>query len=70
MSDRTLSTVAVLGAGTMGHGIAHVAAAAGYDTILFDVSADAVQAGLDRVRKNLDKFTPDIMQAIDEILAS
>jgi 3-hydroxybutyryl-CoA dehydrogenase len=34
----TVRTVAVLGAGTMGHGIAHAAAAAGYDTRLYDVS--------------------------------
>ena len=37
--------IAVLGAGTMGHGIAHAAAAAGYDTMLFDVSAEAVERG-------------------------
>jgi 3-hydroxybutyryl-CoA dehydrogenase len=34
----TVRTVSVLGAGTMGHGIAHAAAAAGYETRLFDVS--------------------------------
>jgi 3-hydroxybutyryl-CoA dehydrogenase len=37
--------VAVLGAGTMGHGIAHAAMAAGYDTRLYDVSPDAVEKG-------------------------
>jgi 3-hydroxybutyryl-CoA dehydrogenase len=34
----TVKTIAVLGAGTMGHGIAHAAAASGFDTRLFDVS--------------------------------
>src|SRR5262245_9561785 len=34
----TVQTVTVLGAGTMGHGIAHAAATAGYQTQLFDVS--------------------------------
>jgi 3-hydroxybutyryl-CoA dehydrogenase len=34
----TVRTVAVLGAGTMGHGIAHAAVASGYDTRLYDVS--------------------------------
>jgi 3-hydroxybutyryl-CoA dehydrogenase len=34
----TVKTIAVLGAGTMGHGIAHAAAAAGYETRLYDVS--------------------------------
>jgi 3-hydroxybutyryl-CoA dehydrogenase len=48
-------TVAVLGAGTMGHGIAHVSAAAGYATRLYDVSADACARGLSQVRANLDK---------------
>lgn len=37
--------IAVLGAGTMGHGIAHAAVAAGYETQLFDVSADALESG-------------------------
>ena len=35
----------VLGAGTMGHGIAHAAIAAGYETWLFDVSAPALEKG-------------------------
>jgi 3-hydroxybutyryl-CoA dehydrogenase len=37
--------IAVLGAGTMGHGIAHAAAAAGYETAMFDVSPDALRQG-------------------------
>jgi 3-hydroxybutyryl-CoA dehydrogenase len=37
-----ITRIAVLGAGTMGHGIAHAAMAAGYDTTLFDVSAAAL----------------------------
>jgi 3-hydroxybutyryl-CoA dehydrogenase len=41
----TIARVAVLGAGTMGHGIAHAAIAAGYDTRLFDVAAPAVDRG-------------------------
>ena len=45
-----IRTVAVLGAGTMGHGIAHAAMAAGYDTRLFDVSTEA----LDRARAAID----------------
>ena len=34
----TIRTIAVLGAGTMGHGIAYAAAAAGFETRLYDVS--------------------------------
>ena len=51
----TLSTVAVLGAGTMGHGIAQVAAAAGCDTRLFDVRPELVTSGLAKIGANLDK---------------
>jgi 3-hydroxybutyryl-CoA dehydrogenase len=40
----------VLGAGTMGHGIAHAALAAGYETVLYDVS----QPALDRGRAAID----------------
>ena len=40
-----LRAVTVLGAGTMGHGIAYAAMAAGYDTMLFDVSQEAVDKG-------------------------
>jgi 3-hydroxybutyryl-CoA dehydrogenase len=53
-ADR-IARVAVLGAGTMGHGIAHVAAAAGCEVALFDVIAGAAEAGLAKVRANLDK---------------
>ena len=37
--------IAVLGAGTMGHGIAHAAMAAGFDTALYDISDAAVGKG-------------------------
>jgi 3-hydroxybutyryl-CoA dehydrogenase len=60
MNDATpngseVGTVAVLGAGTMGHGIAQVSAASGHDTRLFDVSEAMVERGLHRIRENLDK---------------
>jgi len=40
-----VKTVAVLGAGTMGHGIAHAAMAASYATVLFDVSQPQLDKG-------------------------
>ncbi len=46
--------VAVVGAGTMGHGIAHVAALAGYETTLTDSSSDVLTAAAGRIRNNLD----------------
>jgi 3-hydroxybutyryl-CoA dehydrogenase len=49
-----IGNVAVIGAGTMGHGIAQVAAAAGCDVILIDTSADVVERGIARIRENLE----------------
>ncbi|MGD2067243.1 MAG: 3-hydroxyacyl-CoA dehydrogenase family protein [Gemmatimonadota bacterium] len=50
-----IRTVAVLGAGTMGHGIAQVCAQAGLDVRLHDPDPHALEGGLDRIRANLDK---------------
>jgi len=55
MNAPDITHAAVLGAGTMGHGIAQVLAAAGIETCLFDVDSTAVEAGLAKVRANLDK---------------
>ncbi len=51
----TIDRVSVIGAGAMGHGIAQVAALAGYQVMLFDVNEAALQAGLERIRANLEK---------------
>ena len=48
-----LRTITVIGAGTMGAGIAHVAAMAGYGVQLFDAIAGAAAAALGRIEKNL-----------------
>ncbi len=53
--DNQISTIAVLGAGTMGRGIAHVSALAGYETHLFDTSAEALKKAEATIHKNLDK---------------
>ena len=45
--------IAVLGAGTMGAGIAQVAAQAGHETLVYDVKQEFIDAGLDRVRSFL-----------------
>lgn len=49
-----IGTVAVLGAGTMGHGIAQVSAAVGCEVRLYDIDDAAVGRGLARIRGNLD----------------
>ena len=48
-------TVGVLGAGTMGHGIAQVAAAAGFQVVLRDVDQAAVDRGQQSIERNLAK---------------
>jgi 3-hydroxybutyryl-CoA dehydrogenase len=55
MADNAFEKIAVIGAGTMGHGIAQVAAMAGMEVMLFDLGEDALMAGLDRIHSNLDK---------------
>ena len=50
-----IRTVVVIGAGTMGHGIAHVAAAAGCDVRLHDLNASLIEKGLEQIRANLQK---------------
>ncbi len=49
-----MSKVAVVGAGTMGHGIAQVVALAGYETALTDSNAAALEAALARIEENLE----------------
>ncbi|MEW6732555.1 MAG: 3-hydroxyacyl-CoA dehydrogenase family protein [Acidobacteriota bacterium] len=50
-----LEVISVLGAGTMGHGIAQVAAMADYRVFLYDIKPEFVARGLENIRKNLDK---------------
>jgi len=49
-----LETVAVIGAGSMGNGIAQVSAQAGYSTVLIDVSDDSLSKALANIQKMLD----------------
>jgi 3-hydroxybutyryl-CoA dehydrogenase len=50
-----IKRVLVIGAGTMGHGIAQVAAASGFDVELHDVAENLIEKGLAAVRVNLDR---------------
>jgi len=52
----TGSNVAVIGAGTMGNGIAHVFAQRGYNVTLIDVSADQLEKAVATIGKNLDRM--------------
>lgn len=51
----TIETIAVIGAGTMGHGIAQVAAASGFRVLLNDVDREALARGVRAIESNLDK---------------
>ncbi|MFC6768820.1 3-hydroxyacyl-CoA dehydrogenase/enoyl-CoA hydratase family protein [Natrinema soli] len=56
MDLEDINTVAVLGAGNMGHGIAEVAAMAGYDVTLRDIEEEFVQNGYDQIEWSLGKL--------------
>jgi len=55
LSPESIKTVAVLGAGTMGNGIAHVFARAGFKVILRDVEQRFLDRGMETIGKNLDR---------------
>lgn len=55
MNANDIQSAAVLGAGTMGHGIAQVLAMSGIATRLFDVDSAAVDRGIEAIGKNLQK---------------
>ena len=50
-----IQNVSVIGAGTMGNGIAHVFAQAGFKVTLVDVNPSQLQRALDTINKNLDR---------------
>jgi 3-hydroxybutyryl-CoA dehydrogenase len=52
----SIKKIAVIGAGTMGNGIAHVAAGSGYDVVMVDTSDDMVARGLSTITKNLGRM--------------
>ena len=70
----TIRQISVIGSGTMGRGIAYLAAVAGYDTVLYDVDADALSAAKASIesllRKGVEKnkLTSDAAAAAGERL--
>ena len=50
-----INKVGVIGSGQMGNGIAHVAALAGFDVVLNDVSADRLKSGMATINGNLSR---------------
>lgn len=50
-----IQTIGVLGSGTMGSGIAQVAAGHGHHVVLYDVQMQLAQQGVDRIKHNLER---------------
>lgn len=48
--------IGVVGAGTMGNGIAQVAASSGFQVVMCDVNDDYLKRGIDTISKSLDRF--------------
>jgi len=48
--------IGIIGAGTMGNGIAQTAAASGFDVIMCDIQQDFVDKGFQNISKSLDRF--------------
>ncbi len=64
--DTELRTFGVVGAGQMGHGIALVAAKAGFDVVLNDISDDLVRSGMNKISKFLDRSVEKGKMTSDE----
>lgn len=54
--SQNISKIGVIGAGQMGHGIAQVAAVAGYDVVLADIDADALDKAQANIERSLNKL--------------
>jgi len=66
MDVEDIDTIAVLGAGSMGHGIAEVAALAGFSVNLRDIKEEFVQNGYDQIEWSLDKLAENDRITEDE----
>ena len=66
----SVGRVGVVGAGTMGRGIAQLAALGGYETVLYDVALAAAEAGAAGLREALDKGAGRGRWSVDEARAA
>src|SRR4051812_49383325 len=55
MTDNSVKTLGVIGAGTMGAGIAQLGCLAGMNSLIYDADADALSQGVERLRGDLRK---------------
>jgi 3-hydroxybutyryl-CoA dehydrogenase len=56
MSESGLKKIGVIGIGTMGNGIAQVAAQSGFDVLVMDVDATVLERGMDAISRSLDRL--------------
>ncbi|MGC8606069.1 MAG: 3-hydroxyacyl-CoA dehydrogenase/enoyl-CoA hydratase family protein [Vulcanisaeta sp.] len=70
-SSLSIRKVAVLGAGTMGNGIAEVFAIAGYEVRLMDISDEILRNALNRIRDSLERLSKrgELKESVDTILS-
>ena len=54
--DMSIESIAVIGAGQMGNGIAQVAALSGYNVVMIDVKSEFIQRGMDSINSSLSKL--------------
>ncbi|KRE02891.1 3-hydroxybutyryl-CoA dehydrogenase [Bosea sp. Root670] len=66
MSDHAIKTIGIIGAGQMGNGIAHVAAAAGFDIKLHDIAEERINAALATIDGNMARQVSKGALAEDE----
>ncbi|MFC7080440.1 3-hydroxyacyl-CoA dehydrogenase family protein [Halorussus caseinilyticus] len=66
----SIERIGVVGAGTMGSGIAQVAAQSGYDVVMRDIEEEFVQNGFDSIESSLDRFVSKDKIAEDEAEAT
>ena len=71
MRVEDIKKIVIVGAGTMGHGIAEVAAIAGYQVYLVDVAQDILNNALDKMRWSLTKFQEkgQLKESVDTIMS-
>lgn len=62
-----MKKIAVIGAGTMGNGIAHVFAQSGYEVNLIDISEDFLKKGLSNISRNLERMAAKAIISEEDI---
>jgi enoyl-CoA hydratase/3-hydroxyacyl-CoA dehydrogenase len=67
LTPNTVDSVTVVGAGTMGHGIAQTVATAGYDVTLVDIDDDVLVKALEKIKHSLQRLEDDPEVILDRI---